>query len=168
MRRIYFLAPNIEVSRKIVDELLLARIEERHIHVLAKRGTPMEKLPEASYLQKSDFIPALEQGLALGGLTGIVAGLVAVALPGGPVLAGGAILGTSLAGAGVGALMSSMAGSSIGSRRIKQFEEALEKGEFLFMIDVPWQRVEEIEGLIRKHHPDAECGGTEPEVPAFP
>lgn len=47
MRRIYSLAPNIEVSKKIVDELLLARIEERHIHVLAKRGTPMENLPEA-------------------------------------------------------------------------------------------------------------------------
>jgi len=74
MRRIYFLAPNLEVSKKLVDELLLARIEERHIHVLAKRGTPMESLPEATYLQKSDFIPALEQGLAVGGLTGMLAG----------------------------------------------------------------------------------------------
>jgi len=168
MRRIYFLAPNIEVSKKIVDELLLARIEERHIHVLAKRGTPLENLPEASYLQKSDFIPALEQGLALGGLTGMLAGLVAVAVPGGPVLAGGAVLASSLAGAGVGALMSSMAGSSIGNRRIQQFEEAMEKGEFLMMIDVPRERVEEIEALVKKHHPDAECGGTEPRIPAFP
>jgi hypothetical protein len=168
MRRIYFLAPNIEISQKIVDELLLARIEERHIHVLAKRGTPMENLPEATYLQKSDFIPALEQGLALGGLTGMLGGLIAVALPAGPVLAGGAILATSLAGAGVGALMSSMVGSSIGSRRIQQFEEALEKGEFLMMVDVPRERVEEIETLVKKHHPDAECGGVEPAVPAFP
>lgn len=168
MRRIYFLAPNIDISKKIVDELLLARIEERHIHVLARRGTPMENLPEASYLQKSDFIPALEQGLALGGLTGIVAGLVAVALPGGPVLAGGAILGTSLAGAGVGALMSSMVGSSIGSRRIKQFEQAMENGEFLFMVDVPKGRLDEIQALVRKHQPDVECGGIEPEIPAFP
>jgi hypothetical protein len=168
MRRIYFLAPNIEISKKIVDELLLARIEERHIHVLAKRGTPMENLPEATYLQKSDFIPALEQGLALGGLTDMLGGLIAVALPAGPVLAGGAILATSLAGAGVGALMSSMVGSSIGSRRIQQFEEALEKGEFLMMVDVPRERVEEIETLVKKHHPDAECGGVEPAVPAFP
>lgn len=168
MRRIYFLAPNIEVSRKIVDELLLARIEERHIHVLAKRGTPMEDLPEASYLQKSDFIPALQQGVALGGLTGIVAGLVAVAVPGGPVLIGGAVLATTLAGAGVGGLMSSLAGSSIGNRRIQQFEDAIEKGEFLFMVDVPKDRVENIEALIKKHHPEAECAGTEPEIPAFP
>lgn len=168
MRRIYFLAPNIDISKKIVDELLLARIEHRHIHVLAKRGTPMESLPEASYLQKTDFIPALEHGLALGGLTGVLAGLVAVSLPGGPVLAGGAVLATSMAGAGVGALMSSMVGSSIGSRRIQQFQDALENGAFLFMIDVPRSRVEEIEGLVKKHHPDAECGGTEPEIPAFP
>jgi hypothetical protein len=168
MRRIYFLVPNIEVSKKIVDELLLARIEERRIHVLAKRGTPMEDLPEATYLQKTDFIPALEQGLALGGLTGIVAGLVAMTVPGGLVLAGGALLGTTLAGAGVGAWMSSMVGSSIGNRRIQQFEEAIEKGEFLFMVDVPKGRVDEIRALIKTHYPDAECGGTEPAIPAFP
>lgn len=36
------------------------------------------------------------------------------------------------------------------------------------MIDVPKDRVEEIEALIKKHHPDAECGGIEPEIPAFP
>jgi hypothetical protein len=168
MRRIYFLIPNIEVSKKIVDELLLARIDERHIHVLAKRGTPMENLPEATYLQKSDFIPALEQGLALGGLTGILAGLVAMAVPGALVLGGGALLATSLVGAGAGAWISSMIGSSIGSRRIQQFEEAIERGEFLFMIDVPKKRVEEIEALIKAHHPDAECGGTEPAIPAFP
>jgi len=168
MRRIYFLAPNIEVSKKIVDELLLARIEERHIHVLAKRGTPMENLPEATCLQKTDCIPALEQGLALGGLTGILAGLVAVALPGGLVLAGGAVLGISLAGAGVGALLSSMIGSSIGDRRIRQFEEAMEEGAFLMMVDVPKNRLEEIETLVKKHQPDAEFAGTEPTIPPFP
>ena len=167
MRRIYFLAPNIEISKKIVDELLLARIEERRIHVLAKRGTPMENLPEAGYMQKTDFVPALEQGLALGGVIGLVAGLVAVALPVGPVLAGGVVLATSLGGAGAGALISSMVGSSIGNRRIKQFEEDMEKGKFLFMIDVPKDRVEEIQELVKKHHPEAECG-IEPEIPAFP
>jgi hypothetical protein len=127
MKRIYFMVPNIGIARKVVDDLLLARVEERHIHVLTKRGTPLEDLPEASLLQKTDFIPALQQGLALGGLTGILAGLVAVALPTGLVLGGGAVLGISLAGAGVGALMSSMSDSSIGDRRIQRFQEAMEK-----------------------------------------
>ena len=39
MKRIYFLVPNLEITKKIVDDLLLSRIEERHLHVVAKRGT---------------------------------------------------------------------------------------------------------------------------------
>lgn len=104
MRRIYFLAPDIETTKRIVNELLLARIEERHIHIIAKPGTPLEDLPEANLLQKSDFIPAVEQGVAIGGATGILAGLVAIALPAtAPVIAGGVLLASSLAGVGVGA-----------------------------------------------------------------
>jgi hypothetical protein len=168
MKRIYFLAPDIEITKAIVDDLLLARLEERHIHVLAKRDTPLENLPEASFLEKTDFIPALEQGLAVGGLTGMLAGLVAIALPTGLVLGGGAVLAVSLAGAGIGAWLSSMIGISIGNRRIQQFEGAVERGELLVMVDVPKDRVEEIEEIIRKHHPEAECEGTEPHIPAFP
>lgn len=168
MKRIYFLIPNIETTRKIVDELLLARVEERHMHVVAKRDTPMENLPEASFLQKTDFIPALEQGIAIGGATGALAGLAAVALPTGLVLGGGAVLALSLAGAGLGAWWSSMIGASAGNRRLKDFEAAIEQGEFLMMVDVPKERVEEIEELVKKHHPEAECEGTEPFMPPFP
>lgn len=162
MRRIYFLVPSIELTKNIVDDLLLARVEERHIHVLTKRGTPLEDLPEASFLQKTDFLPALEQGLALGGATGLLAGLAAIALPTGLVLGGGALLAISLAGAGLGGLMSSMVGISIGSRRIERFQEAMENGEFLMMIDVPRDRIEAIEGIVKRHHPEAECEGTDP------
>ncbi len=168
MKRIYFLVPNIKIAKKFVDNLLLARVEERHIHVLARRGTPLDDLPEASFLQKTDFIPALEQGLVLGGLTGFLAGAVAVALPTGLVLGGGTVLTIFLAGAGIGALSSSMVGSGIGNRRIRKFLPAIKKGGFLMMVDVPKSRVEEIEQLIKQRHPEAECEGTEPAIPAFP
>ena len=168
MKRIYFLVPNIEITRKVVNDLLLARIEERRIHVLAKRGTPLEDLPEASILQKKDLIPALQQGVALGGLTGALAGIVAVALPTGLVLGGGVVMALSLAGAGVGGWASSMIGSSVDNRQIQQFEAAIERGEFLMMVDVPRARVEEIEELIMNHHPEVECEGTEPSIPSFP
>src|SRR5690606_7571539 len=126
MRRIYFLVPNIDVTKKIVDELLLARIEEKHIHVIAKRGTPLENLPEASLLQKSDFVPAVQQCLAVRGSTGGLAGLVAVVLPpASSVIAGGVLLAGAFAGAGIGAWIRGMVGMSIGNRRIKEFEDAI-------------------------------------------
>jgi hypothetical protein len=169
MRRIYFLVPDIDVTKHIVNELLLARIEEKHIHVIAKRGTPLEELPEASLLQKSDFVPAVQQGLAVGGSTGALAGLVAVALPpASTVIAGGVLLAGALAGAGIGAWISGMVGMSIGNRRIKEFEEAIETGHFLVLADVPADRVEEIETLVKQHIPEVEVESTEPKVPAFP
>lgn len=169
MRRIYFLVPDIAITKRIIDELLLARIEERHIHVIAKRGTELEDLPEANLLQKSDFIPAVERGLALGGSAGALAGLVAVALPpASTVVAGGVLLASALVGAGVGAWAGSLIGVSTGSSRIKQFEAAIEAGQLLVLADVPKNRVDEIEARIKAHLPTVEIEGTEPKIPAFP
>ena len=93
----------------------LSRIEEKHIHVIAKRGTELEDLPEASLMQKSDFVPAVERGLALGGSAGALAGLVAIVLPpASTVIAGGILLGSALAGAGVGAWAGGMVGVNAG------------------------------------------------------
>ncbi|QBQ55591.1 DUF1269 domain-containing protein [Nitrosococcus wardiae] len=169
MRRLYFMVPNVGSAKAIVNELLLARVEERHIHIIAKEGTPMEDLPEAGLAQKSDFVPALERGIAVGGATGVLAGIVAVTFPpAGLALGGGAILATGLAGAGFGAWFSSMIGSDVPNTQIKQYEEAIEKGELLMMVDVPKDRIDEIGELVKKHHPEAEINGTEPTIPAFP
>jgi len=171
MRRLYFLIPTIESAKTIVDELLLARVDQRHMHIAAADHHALieANLPEANLLQESDFVPAVERGLAIGGATGILAGVAAVALPGiGLALGGGAILGIGLAGAGLGAWVSSMIGISAPSSRLTEFEEAVQQGSLLMMVDVPKTRVDEITDLIKKHHPEAEIEGTEPVIPAFP
>ncbi|MDX2476080.1 MAG: DUF1269 domain-containing protein [Gammaproteobacteria bacterium] len=171
MRRLYFLIPTVESAKAIVDELLLARIEQRHIHIAAADHHALleANLPEANLLQESDFVPAVERGLAIGGATGIVAGIAAVALPGvGLALGGGAILGIGLAGAGLGAWASGMIGISAPSTRLKEFEEAISEGSLLMMVDVPREQVDETTLLIQKHHPEVEVEGTEPVIPAFP
>jgi hypothetical protein len=168
-RRLYFLVPNVEIATKVVDDLLLGRIEERHIHVIAKRGTPLGNLPKASLLQKSDFVPAVERAVALGGATGTLAGLVALALAPGIVVAGGAVLlASALAGAGVGAWLGGMVGMNVGNTRLKAFEAAIERGQLLMLVDVPFAKVDEITERVKKHHPEAEPEGTEPTVPPFP
>ena len=168
-RRLYFLVPNVDIATKVVDDLLLARIEEKHIHLIAKRGTPLGDLPEASFLQKSDFLPAIERAIPMGGATGTLAGLVALALSPGLVVAGGAVLlASALGGAGVGAWLGGMVGMNIGNTRLKVFEAAIENGELLVLVDVPYAKVDEIAARVKKHHPEAEPEGTEPTVPPFP
>jgi hypothetical protein len=169
MRRLYFLVPDTQVGKKVVDELLLAHVEWKHIHVVAKRGTPLEDLPEASAWQKSDIIPAMLRAVPVGGATGMLCGLVALALnPGLVVAGGGVLLATSLAGAGIGVHLGGMVGLNIGSTRLKAFEQAIERGELLVIADVPRGEVEAITERIKKVHPKAEPEGTEPRVPAFP
>lgn len=167
MRRLYFLLPDLEVTHKVVDELLLARIEERHIHVIAREGVSLGDLPKASLVQKSDFVPAMERGVALGGATGVLAGLAALAMPG-VVIAGGALLAMGLLGAGMGAWLGGMIGMDVENTHIRQFESAIQAGELLVLVDVPKSRVEEIQKLVKKHHPEADFEGTEPTIPAFP
>ncbi len=168
-RRIYFLIPDVKTARTIVDELLLARIEWRHIHVLARQGIELEDLPEATLAQKSDLLPALARGAAAGGVSGMLAGLVAMAFPpAGLTIAGGAVVAMTLAGAGFGSWMSTMIGVDVPNTRIKQFQHAVEHGQLLMMVDVPAPRVEEIESLVKRHHQEADVEGTDPTIPAFP
>lgn len=169
MRRLYFLVPDQTTASAIVDELLVARVPEKHIHVLAREGTPLGNLPEAGLAQKSDLIPAVERGLGLGGVTGTLAGLVVIAVPGAAVVSAGAIvLSLALAGGAVGAWMSSMIGVSVDSRRLKPYEDAIAAGDLLMMIDVAPQRVPEIEEMISRLHPQARPEGVDPDIPAFP
>jgi hypothetical protein len=164
MRRIYFLVPDIATTHKIVDELRSEGIEDHHIHILAKRDTPLEDMPEAGMSIKTDFIPALERGAALGGTTGLLAGLVGLRFAG-FAIAGGPILGIILAGATIGSLMGGLAGMNSGNSRLKEYEQAVEQGELLVLLDIPKDRIETITQLIAKHHPEAVFEGMEPLLP---
>lgn len=169
MRRIYFLLPSVDAAKAIVDELLVARIEQRRIHVLAREGTALENLPEAKLAQSSDLVPALQRGVAAGGLSGLLVGLLAVTFPpAGLVLGGGALLGLTVFGAGFGAWMSSMVGVDLPNSHIAQYQQAIAAGQLLMMVDVQPERVEAIEALVVRHHPEAKLEGVDPDIPLFP
>lgn len=168
-RRLYFLLPDTRRARQILDELLLARIEERHIHLLAREGMPMEGLPVANLLQRSDLLHGIETGLVIGGATGILAGLVTVLFPpGGLDLGGGTVLALALAGAGIGAWASGMIGTDVPNSRLRRFMPAIEQGQVLLMVDVRLGQVQDVSEMIHRHHPEASDHGIEPTIPAFP
>ena len=168
-RRLYFLLPDVGRARQTLNELLLARIEERHIHILAREGTPMDGLPSASLLQRSDFLHGVEMGLALGGATGILVGaLLTVFPPSGLEIGGGAVLALALAGAGIGAWASGMIGTDLPNSQLQKFMPAIERGQVLLMVDVRLGDVRRVSDMIHTQHPEASDHGTEPTLPAFP
>src|SRR5580765_8093497 len=80
-RRLYYVMPDLASARRMMDDLLLARIEERHIHFLAKRGTSMDGLHEANVLQKTDIVHGAQLGVTMGAAVGCAAGALLVIFP---------------------------------------------------------------------------------------
>ena len=168
-RRLYFVLPDIETARTMLNEMLLARIEVRHIHFLSKRDTVPADLPEATVLQKTDIVHGAQVGIAIGGIVGAAAGAIAVFFPPeGVTLKLVTVLFVALAGALFGAWASSMVASAVPNSRLKTFERDMAEGKVLMMVDVPMRRVHEIDELVSRRHPEALARGFEPTIPAFP
>ncbi|WIT10680.1 DUF1269 domain-containing protein [Paucibacter sediminis] len=166
-KRIYWLLPNLESATRTMNELLLARIAEQHIHFVASEGVDMTGLHAANVLQTSDLVQAAQTGLLLGAGLGAAAG-VAVAYNLGAHTPAGVVIAMAGLGAVLGTWSSSMIGSSTPSRRLTRFQPALNQGQYLLMVDVPRTRVTEIEELLARTRPEAHFEGLEPNVPAFP
>src|SRR5919106_6062243 len=156
-RRLYFLLPDVESARRTADDLLLARVEDRHMRFLARRGTALEPLHEAGYLDKSDIVHAAAVGLALGAIIGALAGAAVVAYEG--MSSKVAVLIGMLLGAPLGGWMASMAGAAVPNSRLKQFQADIDAGRVLMMVDVPFRRVAEITELVVSRHPEAVARG---------
>ncbi len=168
-RRLYFLLPDLESARLTANDLLLARVEFRHMHFLARRGMDLGDLHQANPLQKTDLVHGAEVGLVLGGVCGLLLGLFIVfSPPPGVTLELVIVLATAIGGALLGAWVASLVGASVPNSRIKQYQADIEKGAILLMVDVPPSRVEEIRELVHRRHPEASGGAMEPTQPAFP
>ena len=168
-RRLYFVLPDVASARSMLNEMLLARIEVKHIHFLSRRDTLPEDLPEANVLQKTDIVHGAQMGVGIGGIVGAVAGALVVFFPPeGVTLKLFTVLVVALGGALFGTWASSMVASSVPNSRLKPFDRDMEAGKVLMMVDVPMRRVQEICDLVSRKHPEAASGGFEPTIPAFP
>lgn len=163
--RMYVTLPDLESARKLADDLLLARIEDKRMHFLARRGTDLGELHQASYLQKTDAVNAAFRGGLIGAVMGVVIGVIIVYAM--KVQLGAVLIG-ALVGAVLGAWVSSMVGLQVGNSSLKDFEKEVAEGKILLMLDVPASRYEEIRAIIARTHPEAADRGNEPTVPAFP
>ena len=168
-RRLYFLLPDVRSAKIVHNDLLLSKIEERHMHVIAREDTDLEDLPEADLRQKSDLVHGLQLGLVLGGLTGMILSTIAVLLnmivPGIEVWS---VASLTVGGAFLGAFASTMVAVNVSNTRLARFQQEVDKGRILYMVDVPYKRVDEITQLVRGHHPEADIRGIDPQIPVFP
>ena len=161
--------PDVESAQAIHDELLLAKIEERHIHVLARSDMELGDLPEASLLQRSDLVHGAQLGAIIGAFAGVLLGSLAVMM--GYIVTGlevWSVGSITIGGALIGLFASTMVAVNIPNTRLKSFWSRIEKGQLLMIVDVPVEQVETLSERVKQHHPEADVRDVDPTIPAFP
>lgn len=163
--RLYYFLPDMDSARRTFDNMLLSRIEQRHVRFLSSAEAVPPDLPEAGFLLKTDVLHGAATGVVFGALLGMALGALLI---GYAELGQSTILLTTLMGLLFGAWASSMAAAALPNSRLKEFMPELSRGKVLMIADVPARRVGEIEKMLRERHPEMRFGGEESHIPVFP
>jgi hypothetical protein len=168
--RLYYLLPDIESARRTLDDMLLSRIEQRHIHFLTGGASLPPDIPEANFLHKTDVVHGAKSGMIAGTILGILLGVGLIFYFDLVKQSSGAalVLFTTICGLLFGGWASSMVAAALPNSRLAAFYPELEKGKILMIADVPARRVGQIEKVLAERHPEMAFCGEEPNIPVFP
>lgn len=134
------LMENAAEAQQVVEELMAAGIDRGKIGMMAsgaEGGLPNEAPPDDSVVGEG-VLKGAGTGAVFGGLTGLLAGLAGLAIPGvGPVIAAGPIA-TALAGGGIGAVaggaISALTHAGVPEEEMQFYTEGLRRGGVLVTV----------------------------------
>jgi hypothetical protein len=156
-RRLYFLLPDQNHALSVVNELVQSSIDLDQIHALAGPGVQVDALPVATEAQQRDVARRYEKILwnsnlvIFGAAAGVLVTILASTGPAAWILAPLTVmLGTFLFGLRL---------TRIPDVHLDEFRDAIAHGEILLMVDVPLEKVPDVEYRVHHHHPEAAIGG---------
>jgi uncharacterized protein YheU (UPF0270 family) len=168
-RRLYFVLPDLASAIRTANHLLLARIEDKHMHFVGRDGMSLGELHAATVAQTSDLRHSLQLGAAIGLVGGVLlGGYLMVFPPDGLDLGVGTLVGATIFGGMFGSWASTLIGLSVPSKQLEPFKRDISSGRILLMVDVLHERVEEIQQMVHHEHPEVTDRGEETAIPAFP
>lgn len=164
-RRLYFLLPDRAHALSVVDELAHERISLENIHALGGEGTQLDGLPIASPRQFSDAASHLESFFWNANLLSlfVAIGIFMVLL----VTTGWNLWLLVPAAIMMANFLAGLRFTRLPNTHLDEFRDALAHGEILLMVDVPEQRVADIEDQVHHHHPESTVGRVCWGSPAF-
>ena len=129
-----FSTPDLDTARAAMDAARDAGIADECILLVARSDIELESIPNERQEADSDFVPAALRGAGYGGAAGLLAGLVAIVVtPIGLTLAGAGAF--ALAGALMGGWASALMGSSLPDPVRRKFDDEIQAGNILIVID---------------------------------
>jgi len=159
MNCLYYLAPTLESTHKVTDDLHAAGVKDFFIHVISKdeSGLKQEHIHSSNYLETLDLIRDGFIGAALGFIAGLIgAGLLLFVQPFGPdvprIVYVLIVAVVTMFGAWVGGLT----GIATENSKLRKFHHDIEAGKYLILIYVRKAQGATVRARMRSLHPEAE------------
>jgi hypothetical protein len=164
MKCLYYLAPTLDSTHGVSDDLHEVGVRDFFVHVISRdeAGLKKQHIHSSNYLETLDVV---RDGV-IGGVVGFVVGLVGVALlryfdPFGvevPSFVYYAIVG-------VATLFGTWEGGLIGvgneNRKLAKFHDDIQNGKFLILIYALKEQEERVRSMMRERHPESELAAVD-------
>ena len=143
-----FSVPDLATAQLAIRAAREAGLTNDNLSLIARSDIELESIPDRHKEASTDFLPAAMRGAATGGAAGLVAGLAAIAFPPlGVTLAGAALL--TAGGAAVGTWVSALVGSTVEDPVRRRFEDEIQAGRILVVLDAEDPHLPAAEAAIR-------------------
>lgn len=159
MKCLYYLAPTLESTRRVSDDLHAAGIRDFFLHVVAKdeSGLKTEHIHSSNYLETLDVVRHGLIGAAAGFIGGlIVTGSLRFFEPFGPDVPGYVYLLAVVVVTLFGAWEGGLTGMATENKKLRRFHDAIESGKYLVLIYARREHEEAVAEMMRVRHPEAE------------
>jgi hypothetical protein len=132
--RCVFSTSDLHAAQSAMAAARRAGVPDHDISLIARHDIELGCVPEHLMAGRDDFYPAAVRGIACGGGTGVLLGLLAIAFPPlGVTLAGAGVM--ALAGAGVGCWTGALVGTVVPDVIHRKFKDEISAGRILVVID---------------------------------
>ena len=159
MNCLYYLAPTLDSTHQVSDDLHAAGVKDFFVHVVSKdeSGLGQHKIHSSNYLETLDIVRDGFIGAALGFLAGLIgAALVRYVEPIGPDLPRVVFVMIVAVVTMFGAWIGGLTGIASENSKLKRFHDDIEAGKYLILVYARKAQGAAIEALMRARHPETE------------
>lgn len=159
MNCLYYLAPTLDSTHRITDDLHEAGIDDFYLHVVSKdeSGLKNEHIHSSNYLETHDIVRDGFIGAAFGFLAGLIgAGLLMYFQPMGPDIPSVVYVLVVLVGTMFGAWEGGLAGIDTENKKLAKFHHDIDAGRYLILIYARRGKGAAIRKMMRSRHPEAD------------
>jgi len=157
-RRLIFILPDIGAANQAADKMLLARIDDSHIHFLAKPDTDLGLLKPATTSEKTNLVLDAWRGVYIGAFIGLLGGCYVLLFPPwmtvSPLWYSSAhwsvvLAITMLAGALAATIGAALIGVNLFNTDLNRFKDRINQGEILMIVRVPFYKVSKVRRIMQ-------------------